>query len=57
MLHGRCGDETSFDAGVVEDLGEVRGSAPAYVFPDGGDHGHRHERAERRPGRPTGATT
>ncbi len=46
MLHGRGGNESSFNDQVFEHLGEVHGKAPVYVFPDGGDHGYWHNRAE-----------
>ncbi len=46
MLHGRGGSESSFNDEVFEHLGEVRGRTPIYAFPDGGDHGYWHDRAE-----------
>ena len=46
MLHGRGGNETTFNDEVFEHLGEVRGQTPVYAFPDGGDHSYWHNRAE-----------
>lgn len=46
FLHGRSGDETSFNNQVFAHLPELHGKGPVFAFPDGGDHGYWHNRAE-----------
>jgi S-formylglutathione hydrolase FrmB len=47
MLHGRSGDENTFNDTVFEGLGDLRGRrAPVYAFPAGGVHGYWHDRAD-----------
>ncbi len=47
FLHGRSGSETSFNDPVFERLPELHGRRGMVVaFPDGGEHGYWHDRAE-----------
>jgi S-formylglutathione hydrolase FrmB len=48
FLHGRGGSDGSFtgDEAVFEGLAKLGGRAPIVAFPDGGDHGYWHNRAE-----------
>ena len=45
-LHGRGGSETTFNDVVLEGLPDLKGRQPIVAFPDGGDHGYFHDRAE-----------
>jgi S-formylglutathione hydrolase FrmB len=48
FLHGRGGSDRSFtgDEAVFEGLAKLGARAPIVAFPDGGDHGYWHNRAE-----------
>ena len=47
FLHGRGGSETSFNDPVFEGLPDLHGRRGMVVaFPDGGEHGYWHDRAE-----------
>lgn len=48
FLHGRNGSDESFadDEAMFEGLAKLREEAPVVAFPDGGDHGYWHDRAE-----------
>jgi poly(3-hydroxybutyrate) depolymerase len=47
MLHGRGGDEDTFNDVVFEGLGDLHGRrAPIFAFPSGGVHGYWHDRAD-----------
>lgn len=46
LLHGRGGDEGTFDETVLRGLPLLHGHGPVVAFPDGGDHGYWHDRAE-----------
>lgn len=47
FLHGRGGSEVTFNDVVLEGLSDLRrGAQPVVAFPDGGDHGYFHDRAE-----------
>jgi S-formylglutathione hydrolase FrmB len=48
FLHGRGGSDGSFtgDEAVFEGLAKLGRRAPIVAFPDGGDHGYWHNRAE-----------
>jgi S-formylglutathione hydrolase FrmB len=53
FLHGRGGSDGTFvgDEAVFRGLARLAGRAPLIAFPDGGDHGYWHDRAEGRWGR------
>jgi len=44
FLHGRGGSESTFNDVVFGGLSGLRGQAPVFAFPDGGDHGYWHNR-------------
>lgn len=44
FLHGRGGSESTFNDVVIGALPQMRGRAPVFAFPDGGDHGYWHNR-------------
>lgn len=46
FLHGRGGDEGTFNETVLAGLPRLRGRQPVVAFPDGGDHGYWHDRAK-----------
>lgn len=48
FLHGRSGSERTFaeNESVFEGLARLGRQAPVIAFPDGGDHGYWHDRAE-----------
>lgn len=48
FLHGRGGSDRTFaeDESVFAGLAKLDGRAPVIAFPDGGDHGYWHNRAE-----------
>jgi S-formylglutathione hydrolase FrmB len=46
FLHGRSGDEESFNETVLRGLPLMHGRGPVVAFPAGGDHGYWHDRAE-----------
>jgi enterochelin esterase-like enzyme len=48
FLHGRSGSDTTFteDEAVFRGLARLGARAPVLAFPDGGDHGYWHDRAE-----------
>lgn len=46
FLHGRGGDEGSFNDMTLRDLPRLRRRQPVVAFPDGGDHGYWHNRRE-----------
>ena len=48
FLHGRSGSNRTFaeDEPLFEGLARLDGRAPVIAFPDGGDHGYWHNRAE-----------
>jgi S-formylglutathione hydrolase FrmB len=48
FLHGRGGSEDTFtgDEAMFEGLAKLGARAPIVAFPDGGDHGYWHNRAE-----------
>jgi poly(3-hydroxybutyrate) depolymerase len=45
-LHGRGGYEGTFNDEVLRGLARLDGHGPFVAFPDGGDHGYWHNRAE-----------
>jgi S-formylglutathione hydrolase FrmB len=45
FLHGRGGDEGTFNDVVLEGLQSLDGRGPVVAFPAGGDHGYWHDRA------------
>jgi S-formylglutathione hydrolase FrmB len=45
-LHGRGGNEGTFNEAVLGGLPSLPGKQPVVAFPDGGDHGYWHDRAE-----------
>jgi S-formylglutathione hydrolase FrmB len=46
FLHGRGGDEGTFNEAVLRGLPRLHEQAPVVVFPEGGDHGYWHNRRE-----------
>jgi S-formylglutathione hydrolase FrmB len=46
LLHGRGGNEDSYNEAVLRGLPSLPGKQPVVAFPDGGDHGYWHNRGE-----------
>lgn len=48
FLHGRGGSDSTFtgDGAVFAGLAKLGRKAPVVAFPDGGEHGYWHDRAE-----------
>jgi S-formylglutathione hydrolase FrmB len=46
FLHGRGGDQNTFNQQVLDGLPRIHGRQFLVAFPDGGDHGYFHDRRE-----------